>query len=276
MIQDGQVALQQVLSDTLTQARIRNPAYSLRSFARLLRISPAALSEILNGKRRVSKKLAVRLLDRVNPNPVELNKILRSFEATPQSAESTASTEKRAQKAPGTKPASYQQLSMDHFNVVADWYHFAILSLAETEDFVGEAAWISQRLGLRKRVTETALKRLERLGLLIRDPAGHLQATGAQFSSPDEIASRALRRSHAQHLDLALHSLEAHEIKVRDFTGITMAIDPEKLPEAKNRIRAFRDELCSYLESGSKKEVYRMNIQLMPLSRLETEDGEEK
>ena len=44
-----------------------------------------------------------------------------------------------------------------------------------------------------------------------------------------------------------------------------MAIDPTKLPEARRRIRQFRDELCDYLESGDQTEVYRWNMQLVPL-----------
>ena len=46
-----------------------------------------------------------------------------------------------------------------------------------------------------------------------------------------------------------------------------MAIDPENLGEAKNMIKSFRKRLSKKLESGNKKEVYKLAIQLFPLSR---------
>jgi hypothetical protein len=48
---------------------------------------------------------------------------------------------------------------------------------------------------------------------------------------------------------------------------MTMAIDPKKLPQAKERIRDFRRGLSEFLESGNRSEVYRINIQLMPVTK---------
>ena len=50
----------------------------------------------------------------------------------------------------------------------------------------------------------------------------------------------------------------------RDFSGITMAINVEKLDEAKEMIRAFRRKLCKFLETGKKTEVYTLRVQLFP------------
>src|SRR3954470_2795889 len=75
----GQLALQRKLNESLTSARLRNRAYSLRAFARKLEISPAALSEILNGKRNVSKRLAERLVNNLVLPPIEGKAILDLF-----------------------------------------------------------------------------------------------------------------------------------------------------------------------------------------------------
>ena len=44
------------LSNEYTKARAKNPSYSLRAFSNRLGIQVSALSEILNGKRVISKK----------------------------------------------------------------------------------------------------------------------------------------------------------------------------------------------------------------------------
>lgn len=40
------------------------------------------------------------------------------------------------------------QLSMDQFAIIADWYHFAILNLINTPGFKSDISWIAKRLGL--------------------------------------------------------------------------------------------------------------------------------
>ena len=252
----AQKQIQQLLAERLTQVRIKNPAFSVRAFARQLKIGPAALSEILNGKRQVSRPFAERLAERLCLDPIERAKILDAFPD-------------RARRKPGVnaRAARMLQLDMDHFRIISDWYHFGILSLAETAGFRDEPAWIAARLGIAIRDAESALDRLERLDLLRRLPQGRLVPTGVQYTTSDDISNLSLRKAHAQNLELARVSLETDPVDARDFTAITMAIDPAKLPEAKRRIREFRNELCAFLESGDKTEVYKLSVQMIPLSK---------
>src|SRR6202050_4890689 len=50
-----------LLQDELAARCSRNPNYSLRSFAKFLSVSPAALSAILKGKRPITHKMKERL-----------------------------------------------------------------------------------------------------------------------------------------------------------------------------------------------------------------------
>lgn len=256
---EHQIAVQQLLSRKLVEIRLKNPSYSLRAFAKKLQISSAALSEIMNGKRRVSAKMASRFAARLTLNPEESEKILAAFRRQEEGP--------KRPRPPQAPIRDSVQLSMDHFKVISDWYHFGILSLSETEDFRSAPEWIAHRLGIRLVEAKEALARLERLEMLERDPKGRLKATGVQYTTTDEIANLSLIKSHGQNLELARQSLEQDPLHERDFTAMTMAIDPDLLPEAKKRIRQFRAELCAFLESGKKKEVYKMCMQLMPLSR---------
>ena len=247
-----QTAIQQVLHENLVQSRLRNPSYSLRAYARKLGLSSAAVSEILNGKRRVSHKLAARIAERMCLSPGDTRRLLEPFSI----------------KRPKTAGNQQMVLDMDQFHLISDWHHFAILSLAETQDFRPDPTWIAGRLGIGIPAVELAFERFERLGMATRDAHGTLIFTKTQYATSDHIANTALRKSHAQNLELAHRSLEQDPVDVRDFTAVTMAIDPAKLPNAKAMIREFRNQLCSYLESEGKTQVYKLCFQLFPLSKV--------
>jgi uncharacterized protein (TIGR02147 family) len=258
----GQGALRQLLLQSLTQLRLRNPSYSLRSLARKIECSPAALSEILNNKRRVSAKLAGRIVDRLGIDPVEKKRVLDLFVA--RNGGQAKSEELETQ---------YSEIATDQFRAVSEWYHFAILSLAETKDFRDDPRWIADRLNVRLPEIVTALERLERLGMLHRDKRGTLEPSGKQFATTDEIAFAALRGYHSEILELARNSLERDGLERRDFTTMTMAVDPVRLVQAKKMIRQFRAKLCDYLERGERTEVYQLSVNLFPLSRQNDANG---
>jgi uncharacterized protein (TIGR02147 family) len=151
--------------------------------------------------------------------------------------------------------------------MIANWYHFAILSLAETREFSDDPSWIAARLNVRVSDIEVALERLQRLKMLKRGESGVLEPTGEQFATTDEIASTAVRGFHSEVLELARNSLEKVSLDRRDFTTMTMAVDPKRLGQAKKMVRQFRAKLCNFLEQGDKTEVYQLSINLFPLSQ---------
>lgn len=244
--------LQGLLISELEQRRIKNPSFSVRALAKKLDMSHSAISEIINGKRSVSTKVIERIADRLMLDPNERHKLLGSIESV--SIESAHS--KKA-----------LQLTFDQYKIIADWYHFAIILLSQTDNFKSDIPWIASRLGLGEKTVTQAIDRLLRLEFIKRDKAGRLVSTGQSFSTTDGVPNSALRRTHSQNLELAQKSLETDDLEMRDFSAMTMAIDPAKIGEARKRLRKFRDDLCEFLESDTKTEVYKLCLQLFPLTR---------
>lgn len=252
----AQDAIRKILLSRFAEARARNPAFSTRSMARTLKIAPSALSEILRGKRRISRKMAIRVLEQLGIDPKTYNETIALF----------VPTKRQTNQRPYPTVTEYSEVSMDRFKAIAEWHHFAILSLSETVDFRSDPTWIAKRLNIAHQTAKAAIKRLTRLGML-KVVNRNLHATGEQFHTTDDKFDHAILRSaHSQNLQLAAQSLGKDKFDERDFTSLTMAIDPAKLPEAKKRIREFRSELCKFLEEGSQKEVFMLAIQLFPLS----------
>ena len=161
---------------------------------------------------------------------------------------------------------AFFRLQTDQFQCIADWYHFAILSLLETKDASSNIGWIAKRLRISRREAIGAVERMLRLGLLTKTIDGKLRLTRTSYTTSDEVTNTAVRKNHSQILERARESLESDEIGMRDSTSMMMAINTERLPEAKKLIREFRDKLSAFLEGGKQKEVYALAVNLIPIT----------
>lgn len=229
-------------------------------------MSPGRLSEVMNGRRSLTRQTAEKIADRLDYDPKRRESFLRIVDRTNEVRSSSSATNPAPLK--GIQPPKYDQIGIDSFHVVADWYHFAILSLMELRDFDPSPKWISHRLGITITQCEQAIERLKRTGLIEVKSSGRLHSTGRNIETPTDFASSALKRSHRQTLEQAIQSLYDVPVEDRDITSMTMAISRKRLPEAKKLIREFRKKLAAFLEEGKADEVYNLNVQLVPVTVL--------
>jgi uncharacterized protein (TIGR02147 family) len=237
----------ELIKTELLRRKRDNKSYSLRAFAEFLEISPGRLSEIISGKRSISKKMKVKLSDRLGVK--EMNALLET-----DHPHLTFSDRK-----------DYHFLSNDAFTVLADWYHFAILSLADTSDFKADPKWIAKRLNISNLEATEALSRLQKVGAIEMN-GGRMIKTNKSVRAGNDLESQALRISHRQSLEQAVLALNEVPLELRDITSITMAIDLKKIAIAKKIIKEFRHKMADVLEVGNQTEVYNLNIQLVPVS----------
>src|ERR1700727_2838996 len=86
----AQFELQNLLRKNFADAKVRNPSYTMRSFARRLKVSSGALSEILAGRRRVGKKWAIRAADELALDPSERARLIEFFAVQEKSSSATS------------------------------------------------------------------------------------------------------------------------------------------------------------------------------------------
>ena len=250
----------------LMELRNNNSAYSVRAFARRLGVSSGALSELLNGKRYPSRKLASRIAERLLLDPQERSEFLRAYPK--------GETRLRKSQTPETEESfeeksSYLQLSAESFKLITEWQHFAILSLMNTVRFQSSTLWIARRLrGVSLLKVNHALERLKRLKMIVLDEKGNFKRSQSPYRTTDCVADLSIQKAHLEYLQEAKTALIEIPISDRDFTSVMMAVDPRKLAEARVKIRKFQDELSEFLESDPKTEVYQLCIQLFPLTHL--------
>lgn len=245
----------QFLLDRMADRKRANRRYSLRAFARDLQISPGRLSDILKGKCLPGSKLCTRMVEKLKLTNGDVQLFF-------------ALLEKQKAVSPLESPKKVFQLRDDEFAMIADWEHYAILSLLETDDFQSDDMWIANRLGVSLEQARAAVQRLFRLNLMaVKD--GRYVPVHANTTTSNEVPSTALRESHRQILNQAIDSLFKDDVSVRDITSVTFAMNDEMLPKAKQEIRKFRMRMMRLFNSTvkSKTEVYNLNVQLCPVTR---------
>jgi uncharacterized protein (TIGR02147 family) len=252
-----------VLRQELVQRTKSNPRYTLRTFAKYLELSPATLSSVLNGKRKLSIKRARRIAQQLDLSPREEKTFVGLVEESHDPVAKPAN-EDSALKNISQEELQRMQLDDDVYQAISDWYHAAILEMTEIKNIKVTARTASNRLKCTYIEAADAIERLKRLGLLT-DEDGRLKKVNKSFGTKTDIPSSALRRRHMQVLQKAKHALVMEPLLQRDFTSVTMAIDSSKLPEAKRRIAAFRRELSDFLEDGKRDKVYELSVQLFSL-----------
>lgn len=258
------------LKNTFENRCKANSRYSLRAFARDLEISPSKLCEIFAEKRGMSLDTAQRVAFNLSLSKKEINYFCDLVAA--QHARSNKDRELASERIQKSKLSyNYKNLTTDQFNLVANWYHYAILELLSIAGFRSDARWISKRLGITESQAKEALLRLRKLRLLKQE--GNLyKRADKNITTTYDVPSLAIRELNKQLILKGIDALERQNVNERDFSTITMAIDKRKLSEAKERIKEFRRELAAFLEDGAQKNVYSLCIQLFRIDEPIKED----
>ena len=239
------------LQKTFAERCRRNPQYSLRAFARALEIDSSTLSALLRRKRPLTAKQARKLIESLDiQDPALAQTLLLGAIGAPDS-----------QSTP-----EYNELALEAAEVISSWEHYAILFLIEIDGFRATNHNIARKLNLPLGVVIECLTRCEKLGLA-RQEGNVWKLITKNIAFTTNVPNQALKEVHKQYMQMAIDSLDKVSRENRDVSGITMAICSQKLPEASRMIQEFRRNLSAFLESGPKDSVYRLNVQLFPLTQ---------
>lgn len=229
-----------------------NPQYSLRSFAKALRVSSSALSAMINGKRTITErtKKEFGLILGLGLDEIQL-------------------FSKRMQK-----ETNYNQLAIDSFALISDWYHYAILELLKVDSFESNPSWIAKRLGITKSEANFAIERLIRMDLIEVDAQNNWIDTsgGSTTNIETGLTSAGSRKLQQQILQKAITALQNVDISKRDNTSMTIAINTKDMLAAKEIIKEFRRNLTDFLErtgNEAPNEVYHLGVAFYPVTNNE-------
>lgn len=251
------------LREVMAEKARRNPRFSLRAMAKALDLAPGYLSTVLQGGKNLSPEMALRVAKRLGlkAKEAEYFGLLVRWESAkaPEVREGLRDQLERA------NPRPHQQvrdLSVDHFRIISDWYHFGILAALELGEPPAKPRALAQALGVSLAEVEAALLRLERLEMVEKRPDGEYAKTVA----PPRVASfspnEALRNFHRQTLAKAAESLDSQSPQEKVIGSETLAIDADQVEEFRALADEFFDRALALAAKGRKKDrVYHLGVQ---------------
>lgn len=250
-----------VLKTTLSQRQKSNPHYSLRAFARDIDVHPSTLSQIFKGTRPLPLKDSQKVISKLSLGPKEKTLFLESLFKTKTKLDSISLNQDSDDRF---------MLDESYFKVIAEWEHYAILTLFDVEGFSCEHHEIAKRLNLTPTRVEVVLNNLITSGLLTQDENKNFIKSQPRVRTTEDTTSHALQQSHIEALEMGIQKIKDIEVDFRDFSSITLAMDLEKLTEAKTIIREFRQKMAALLRDGNKTDVYQLAIQFYPLTQIKS------
>lgn len=238
--------------------RIRTkPGYSMRAFARFLGIDSSRLSKMLRGERPIKPHFIESFGQRVglSPDKIENYKVI---------------TESKKSRRQGEYRTEYQQIALDTFEIVSDWQHNAILELMRMRDFKNETQWIAKQLKIQASEVNTAIERLQRVGMLKINEDGSWRDLTAGYTTHDmgkNYTTYAHKRYQEQIGKQSLEALNEVPIEKRDHSSMTVAINMKRIDEAKEMLKEFRRKMASHFEQDAERDaVYQISLSLFPIT----------
>jgi uncharacterized protein (TIGR02147 family) len=245
------------LKEDLSLRQRANPHYSLRAYARDLGMHSSTLSQVLKGKRALPIRTSSTVVKKLGLGPKEKTLFLESLYRTKTNIDQIKIDENDDRFI----------LDESYFKVIAEWEHYAVITLFDVDAFDPGIKDICLRLGLSENRAEVVLNNLLICGLVKTDENGKLIKAHPKLRTTEDVTSLALRESHRETLEMSKTKLDEIETELRDFSSMTIAADLGKLPEIKTIIREFRQKMSALLRDGKKTDVCQLAIQFYPLTK---------
>ena len=256
-----------ILHEHFNARRMRNPAYSLRCFARDIGWSPSRLSEALNGKAGLSLTKAKDIAQRLALSSAEKELFTTLvIEKHGRSATERLLAKKRVLE---IRPNDdLNPISIESFKVIRDWYHLAIVELLKIRDFRHSSEWIAKRLKIPVDTADSAIKRLLQVGLLVQKNK-RLVAAAPRNAIGNGVSSESIKTFHTQILNKAIDSIYGQPRDSRYVSASMIAIDIKDLPIIKAKLQEFQDSLCrEFVSEIPKESLYCISMQFFSLMEV--------
>lgn len=243
--------------------RVSQPQYSLRALARDLKVSPAYISQVFNGKKAIPEsRLAdfIKLLDMDDIAVLQLKDAIHPGE-------------KRDKKLADTDLSFFERfkpLDKKKYAVLEHWYMVALLDLTTVDGFQSSPSWIAKKLKISVLEAELAIETLK-VHDLLTDTDGVLKKTELKLRFPTKITQEVIRKYHKQMLKKAYEELSSRfsddDFDARLIIGGTFALNPDQLDFIKQKMQEALYEASTVGAEGNCTAVYNLSMQLFSLTK---------
>ncbi len=260
------------LSDFYDCQKERNYFYSYRFMAAKLDIDHSLLVKILSGKRHITEKHVKPL--------VSLCKLAGRealyFETLVEFCKSKSDRQSKILFEKMLNLKSHQSRTLEHYQYeyFKAWYYAATRSLLDYYEFDGDYAALAEKLNPSITVSQAkkTIEVLDNLGLIKKDEQGVYRPTDKHVSTGEKWRSVVISDYQRETIQMSAWSIERDPRETRDISSVTMSVDKECFDDIilmLNECRSSIIKRVNEIPDGRRDRVYQLNMQFIPLSRIE-------
>lgn len=239
------MTVQQFMQIQLKKRQEKNPKFSLRSFARLLKTDPSSLSKVLNGLRIPSEETVEKWIDCMK----------LSLEETEQL------------KGVVNGANSFNPLNSEFFESTYSWVHPILLETLKLPNAARNLPALADLFGMSEEQIKKTIEYLEDHKILHKnaDSGNYLPSNLTTVTIPYTTELR--RGLQKKYLEMAQKALEEVPLEKRDNSTLTVAIHTDDIPAIKDIIREARHRIHRLAEKRRHQlnAVYNFSSALYPV-----------
>jgi uncharacterized protein (TIGR02147 family) len=256
-----------LLSESLELRQLKNPAYTIGSFGRLLGIDASRMAQILNGKVGISVKRAMEIVEILKFTERDKKIFILLVQA-----EHDRNPKKRKEAQSELEKIQNESIEVPNvFSSIHEWYYFAIFELINLDNPENTVAIMAKKLGLSLSLTEAAIERMLSLGMLLKiensNPAVY-KTQSMNLNVTVKIDEASIKDHYRQLLEKGIQEFNASTKETKsDYSGIVFRFNSDQIGKIKEKITKLRKEILEEFNSSPyNNSVYNMSIQLFELT----------
>jgi uncharacterized protein (TIGR02147 family) len=260
----------EILLDVFNSRQKKNPAYSLRAFARDIEMSHSRLSEIFSGKGELSLEKAQNIAKKLRLSAIKAAdfKDMVLIRTSEDERKKMAASRRLASR---LKLLNQRNLSDDQFQIVANPKYSVVYTCMMLGFFDGSSESLVKLVDLNSIELYEILRRLERLELVGRRD-GRWIAKPFKVNVDNGIPSEWVRAYHKEMLAAGRKAIDSVPMPFRYFDSLVLPIDLDRIGEIQQKMASFCQGLLEEYCSG-KDAVYGVGLQFFPMSNISAENA---
>lgn len=244
--------------------------FTWRNFAKAAGYSsPVFLKLVCDGKANLSEVGIERVAQAMGLVGIDLQ-YFRLLVVFNQSKDSTEKKKIYKEMRTLASDNSVKLVGEEEYDYYETWRNPVIRELAPKMKGATPAKMAEQfEFGVNTADVKKSLAQLQDLGLLKKDKDGNfVQESRSITTGSLDVTSLAIRDMHRQMGNLAVKALDEVPVNERDISGMTLGVSEIAYQKIVQEIADFRRRIGAIvMEDSGNERVYRMNVQLFPLTK---------
>ncbi len=246
--------------------------FSFRRFSEMARIkSPNYLQLVMRGQRNMSEVVGRSVSKVMGLNSAEASYFLalvrRDNARDAESAESAHKDLFRAVK----KLVATKMNNEKQGKILSHWYHLVIREMVFLPDFKADGQWVSERMRgvISPKEAAESLRLLMESGFIAFDAdTGAMKAAVPVLDTGVAFDFASILNVHQENLGVWRQIITSLGKEERELGLLNIPISSSRIPEFKERIRAFQEEIIGWLQNeSSPDQVVQLGCYLIPITR---------